>query len=202
MSLPAAVRLACLCLISLIISLPPRASAAGAGEAPSGDAGMARCAAITEPGARLACFDALAAATANRGEPARGQPAAPLLATAPTTTASAPAPAATVAPTAPTAAAAPAAATAGDVRTFGFSPAQLQPISSAPSSIKAHVAAIALGLGRPTIVLDNGQSWAFSEPLDDPRLGPGATVTIKRAALGSFLLMTASQHAYHVHRIQ
>ena len=186
MSLPAAMRLAC--LMSLIASLPQNAHSAG--EAPSGDAGLARCAAITQPGPRLACFDALAAASAHRADPALGQPAAPLLATAPT----APAPA--VAP-------APAPAT-GDPRTFGLSPAQLQPVSSAPSSIKAHVATIAgqVGTRRAVIALDNGQSWEFSEPLDDPRLAPGATVTIKRAILGSFLLTTPSQQTYHVHRIQ
>jgi hypothetical protein len=52
------------------------------------------------------------------------------------------------------------------------------------------------------VVLDNGQTWAFAEAMDDPWLGPGAAVTIKRGALGSFLLTTASKHSYHVHRVQ
>ncbi len=60
-----------------------------------------------------------------------------------------------------------------------------------------------LGVGHPTLVLDNGQSWALTETLDDPRLVPGTTVTIKRSAVGwSFLLTTASQHVYHVRRTQ
>jgi hypothetical protein len=174
MSLPAAMRLAC--LMSLTASLPQNVHSAG--EAPSGDAGLARCAAITQPSPRLACFDALAAASAHRDDS--------LLAAAPTAPAPAPAPA------------------PGDPRTFGLSPAQLQPVSSAPSSIKAHVATIAgqVGTRRAAIALDNGQSWEFSEPLDDPRLVPGATVTIKRAVLGSFLLTTPSQQTYHVHRIR
>lgn len=185
MSRLASARIAC--FMGLIItSLPQKSHSSGAGEALSGDAGMARCAAITEPGARLACFDALAAASANRGAPALGQPAQPV-------------PPA-IAPTAIAPSASP-----GDSRAFGLSQAQSQPRSLGPSSIKARVATInagQLGVGHPTVVLDNGQTWVFSEAVDDPRLAPGATVTIKRAAFGSFLLTTASQHLYHVHRTQ
>src|ERR1700720_962071 len=61
------------CLIGLIPSVPEIALAAGAD-----DADMARCAAITQPRARLACFDALAAASANRGAPASGQTPLPV----------------------------------------------------------------------------------------------------------------------------
>ncbi len=71
--------------------------------------------------------------------------------------------------------------------------------------MKARVATISAdrsGMGRSTVVLDNGQTWVFSEALDDPRLVPGATVTIKRGSLGAFLLTTASQHRYYVHRTQ
>jgi hypothetical protein len=169
------------CLIGLITSVPEISLAAGAD-----DADMARCAAITQTRARLACFDALAAASANRGAPASGQTPLPVPV--------APAPAA-IAPKAPP----------DDPRTFGLSPRQPHPVSAGPLTIKARVATISEGppgVGHPTVVLDNGQTWAFVEAVDDPRLAPGATVTIKRGVLGSFLLTTASRHTYHVHRTQ
>jgi hypothetical protein len=169
------------CFIGLITSVPELSLSADAG-----DADMARCAAITQTSARLACFDALAAASANRGAPASGHTPLPVPV--------APAPAAIAPKAAP-----------DDPRTFGLSPPQPHPISAGPLAIKARVATISAGqpgVGHPTVVLDNGQTWAFVEAVDDPRLAPGATVTIKRAALGSFLLTTASQHTYHVHRTQ
>jgi hypothetical protein len=175
------------CLIGLITSVPEISLSAGAAEAGAGDADMARCAVITQTSARLACFDALAAASANRGAPASGQTPLPVPV--------APAPPAAIAPK----------AAPDDSRTFGLSPPQPHPISARPLAIKARVATISAGqpgVGHPTVVLDNGQTWAFVEAVDDPRLAPGATVTIKRAALGSFLLTTASQHTYHVHRTQ
>jgi hypothetical protein len=53
-------------------------------------------------------------------------------------------------------------------------------------------------LNNVAVVLDNGQAWTFVE--QDPRLRPGDSVTIKRAALGSFLMMTPSRHSYRVQR--
>jgi len=47
-------------------------------------------------------------------------------------------------------------------------------------------------------VLDNGQIWTYQG--DDGRLGPGDPVTIKRAALGSFIMVTQSKRSYHVTR--
>jgi hypothetical protein len=51
-----------------------------------------------------------------------------------------------------------------------------------------------------TVVLDNGQTWAFIEP--EPRLRPGDSVTIKRASLGSFLMLTPSRRSYRVERLK
>jgi hypothetical protein len=184
-----AARLAC--WIALIAPVREISLAAGAG-----DADMARCAAITQTRARLACFDALAAASADRGAPAPAQNPPPVpIAPAPTAPA----------PTAPAPAAIAPKAAPDDPRTFGLSPPQPKPTSAGPVTIKARVATMSAGrpgVGHPTVVLDNGQTWAFVEAVDDPRLAPGATVTIKRAVLGSFLLMTASHHTYHVHRTQ
>ena len=51
-----------------------------------------------------------------------------------------------------------------------------------------------------TVVLENGQTWAFIEP--DPRLRPGDSVTIKHASLGSFLMLTPSRRSYRVERVK
>ena len=171
------------CLVGLLTSHPPISLSAGAGEAPA-SSDMARCAAITPPDARLACFDALAVAAANRG------------ASAPNKT-SPPVPVAT-----PPDAIGPRAAT-DDPQSFGLSPPKLHSVPAVTVAIEARISSISAGqpgIGHPTVMLDNGQAWTFAEAVNDPRLAPGATVTIKRAALGSFLLTTASQHTYHVRR--
>jgi hypothetical protein len=48
------------------------------------------------------------------------------------------------------------------------------------------------------VLLDNGQMWAYQG--DDGRLRPGDPITIKRASLGSFIMLTQSRRSYHVTR--
>jgi hypothetical protein len=55
---------------------------------------------------------------------------------------------------------------------------------------------------RSLAILDNGEVWTFVDPAEDSGLSPGDPITIKKAALGSFLLITPSKHSYHVHRAQ
>jgi hypothetical protein len=50
------------------------------------------------------------------------------------------------------------------------------------------------------VVLDNGQSWLIME--NDGWVSQGQAVTIKRAALGSYLLVTPSHHSYTVRRLR
>lgn len=163
---------------------------------------LARCAGIAAPDARLACYDALAGR------------AAPATATAPTPASIAPPAAATANPT-PTASTAPptpapVSTFASDPRNFGFSEAQqhaqAQPHAApqGPAAIQARIAKmIDNRAGRAYLVLDNGQTWVFVDAdADDARLSPGDPVTIKRASLGSFLLLTQSKHSYHVRRTQ
>jgi len=50
------------------------------------------------------------------------------------------------------------------------------------------------------VSLDNGQVWDFAEA--DAIVLPREAVTIRRAALGSFLLTTGSHHTYRVKRRQ
>lgn len=173
------------CLVGLLTALAAIPLSAGAGDAPV-TSDMARCAAITPADARLACFDALAVASANRGAPAINKSPPPV-------------PGAT-----PPDAIGPRAAP-DDPGTFGLSPPKLHSVPVGRSAIKARVSTFSAdqpGIGHPMVILDNGQTWAFVEAVNDPRLAPGATVTIKRAALGSYLLTTASQHTYHVRRTQ
>jgi hypothetical protein len=169
--------------------------AAAAAAAPSND-DMARCAVIPAPDSRLACYDALAHRPADRvpSVAAKGKPA--------------PAPAAAVAPAvapAPTtaAAAAPqsAAAIAADPRNFGLTPAQQHTADLGPKSITAQISIVSSDrTGRTLAVLDNGETWTVMD--NDGRLSSGDAVTIKRAVLGSFLMMTASNHSYRVRRLK
>ena len=52
--------------------------------------------------------------------------------------------------------------------------------------------------GSVLVSLDNGQSWTVKDA--DARLSAGDAVTIRRAALGSFLMTTPSRHTYRVQR--
>jgi len=153
---------------------------------------LASCAAIAAPDARLACYDALAH---------RPKDAAPL-AGAVKPSAAAEKPSASAAQK-PSAAAAPASATATsaqDPNNFGLSLAQQHMAFAGPTSIKARVEAINSGPnGQTYIVLDSGQTWTMGE--NDGWLSKGDAVTIKRAALGAFLLTAPSNHSYHVRRV-
>jgi hypothetical protein len=91
----------------------------------------------------------------------------------------------------------PAAAT----RNFGLSAAQLHTADQGPQAIEAHIARIIVDQNQHGIVvLDNGQYWKLLE--GEMLMDAGEAVTISRAALGSFMLTSASHHSYHVHRIR
>jgi len=226
----AALRVACFTTVLLGFS-----AAAWPAGAPSA-ADLARCAAMTAPDARLACYDNLAAQPPNAAAPATAgaaakppsptpaavAPAPPAAAAVtppalappalPAATAPAFAPAAAAAATsapAPAYASAPApastpagsAASADDPRNFGFSPAHVHAAPQGPKSIRASVAAIRRNqVGTTYMTLDNGQTWMYID--EDGRLVPGDTVTIKRASLGSFLMVTPSKRSYHVQRVE
>lgn len=161
------------------------AAAAAAAAAAAGAETLASCAAIAAADARLACYDALAHRPADRIPPAG--------ASKPAVAAAEKAPAAT----APVSAAA---ISAQDPKNFGLSLAQQGMAFAGPTSIKARVEAINTGLnGQTYIVLDSGQTWSMGE--NDGWLSKGDAVTIKRAALGAFLLMAPSNHSYHVRRV-
>jgi hypothetical protein len=171
--------------------------AVSAAAAPSEDE-MARCAAITAPDARLACYDALGRRPATKSPlPAAAPPAVP-----------APAPTVTAAPIPATAAPAVAAATAApsmvsnpaDPKNFGLTAAQQHTADVGPKSIAAHISTVSSNqIGQTLVVLDSGQTWTVMD--NDGRLSEGDAVTIKRAALGSFLMRAPSNHTYRVRRL-
>jgi hypothetical protein len=174
--------------------------AASAVAAPSND-DMARCAVIPAPDSRLACYDALAHRPADKIPSAAAKiTPAPAAATAPT---AATAPAAALAAPAAVPAQAPvsAAAIAADPKNFGLTPAQQHTADLGPKSIAAHISIVSSDQsGRTLVVLDSGETWTVMD--NDGRLISGDAVTIKRAALGSFLMTTPSNHSYRVRRIK
>jgi len=152
---------------------------------------LARCVAIPSNNERLACLDAFAA-TALRG--AASVPPATTSAVAPSTQTVPAAPAAAIQPTPAAHAINP-----DDPVNFGLTRQQLKVIPGGPESIKSVVSQMTQDrLNNVIVLLDNGQTWTFVE--QEPRLRPGDSVTIKRAALGSFLMLTPSRHSYRVER--
>jgi hypothetical protein len=143
---------------------------------------LARCASIAGADQRLACYDTLAR---------RALPPPAAAAAAPSV---APSAAQTAAPVAASGAAANAAPPS-----FGMSRHE-QTAPSQPEAIKALVTQVTTDRQYNVhVTLDNGQTWAFNE--SDSPLRPGDTVTIKRSALGSYLL-SADHHSWHAQRLQ
>lgn len=203
-------------LTGAILGAAAIGSAVGSDSTATLEREFAHCAAITAAGDRLACYDALAAGHA----PAIG-PAAPVQAVAAPAPATALAPSPAAAPAAvpapvPAVAPAPAAAAASSSaiaqqvvpapakEDFGLSAAQKQksqPDQKPIESISASVARIGTSsMGRMLVSLDNAQSWELDSA--DPWLAVGDAVTIRRGALGSFLLTTPSRRVYHARRLQ
>ena len=210
---PTAAVVALLALPALVLpALPATAAQVDASE-------LARCHAIGAKDERLNCYEALTEAALSAAASAPAAYAASAEPTAPTGTSAAGAPAApgptahaAGAPGAPAGQLAPAAGSAAtlahpvdpdDPANFGLSRRQLEVHGSGggPASIKTGVSQITEDRQHKiTVVLDNGQTWIFIEP--EPRLRPGDTVTIKRASLGSFLMLTPSRRSYRVERVK
>jgi hypothetical protein len=156
---------------------------------------LAQCSDISNTAERLACYDKLAGrAPASRAPPSSSAAAAP--AAAPVSAAPA------------GAAATPAPAAAAGAKDFGLSKVQKERANGAANSpaeiksITARVTGFREGpSGRPRILLDNGQDWEYEED-GDALLAVGDSVTIRRASLGSFLLVTPARLVHRVRRIR
>jgi len=147
----------------------------------------AECAALDDPAARLACFDAAFPRAPRTSSP---KPAAAAVA--------ADEPATAVAPDAPV----------SEAQKFGLSSKQraaleAKPAEPAPVATTAAVKTVhRLPSGYLLIGLDNDQVWQQTELDSQIRLQPGDQVTIRRASLGSHLLVTPSHYSTRVRRIQ
>jgi hypothetical protein len=182
----------CLFLGSLVLTL----GVAGADPLPS--EGLARCAAVSSPSERLACYDTLAGrAPEKSASTASPKPAPQRPSTAPAAAPTGSAPAA--APAAAAVAAVTPKASSDDPSRFGLPPPPT--VVPGPSQIEARVTRVnADSQGNVTLTLDNGQVWSVQQ--GNQWLQSGDNVTIRQAALGSFLLTTPSRHSYRVRRVQ
>lgn len=180
----------------------------------------AKCAAIDDPAARLACFDAaFPAPHTSPPKPATAATAADVLGSEARTAAPA-APDAPMSEAQTTAAAAanepaslPAAPVAADkpiseAQKFGLSSQQraaleAKPAEPTPDATTAAVKTVRkLPSGYLLIGLDNDQVWQQAELDSLIRLQPGDRVTIRRASLGSYLLVTPAHYSTRVRRLQ
>ncbi len=179
-----------------VAALPPQP---GHAATPAVDPGaLAHCAGITAADERLACYDSL---SRPKPEPAAppGAAATQTPAAAKAATGAAPAPAPKTAVTAPGAGAAGAMAAPAE-KAFGLGN-HPPPVAEGPDHIQAKVTGLNTDrLGNVRVLLDNGQVWTFTA--SDALLRVGDAVTIKRGALGSFLLTTPSHHTYRTVRMQ
>jgi hypothetical protein len=150
------------------------------------------CAAVVADADRLACYDRLAGRVAPGVAAGAGAPAA---AASPSR---APPAAAAASSTAP----APAAVAATPKESFGLYEAEHpKPQVVTAKSLEAQV--VALGRspgGHVTVTLEGGAVWELDD--DDPLLAIGQSVTLTRAALGSYMLRTASRRTHRAHRLR
>ena len=153
----------------------------------------ASCVAVNDDTARLACYDR---AFGRNADSRAAAAAAPVPATA------APATAARAAPAA--------AAPKDPVAEFGLTeaakqakdPAKAAAAAAAPTSVTAKVISVRFRkYGEFVVTLDNGQVWEQNEPMPSAIVRVGDTVTVKKAVLGSYTLVTAARVATKVRRV-
>ncbi len=189
----------CACLVAGACALSARASSGSDG---------ASCVAVNDDAARLACYDrAFGRNSASRTAATAGAVAAGTRQRA--AAAAAPKSPAVASPTAVHAT--PTAATPKDpVAEFGLTeaakqakdPAKAAEAAKAPTSVTAKVISVRFKkYGEFVVTLDNAQVWEQNEPMPSAIVRVGDTVTVKKAVLGSYTLVTASRVATKVHRV-
>ncbi len=174
------------------------AACAAGGALADDPSALAQCSSISNTAERLACYDRLAGrAPASKAPPSSPAAAAPAAAPVSATPVSA----------APAAAKPVAAGTSS--AEFGLSKVQKERANDAASSAPAEIKSITARVtgfrkgpsGRPRVLLDNGQTWEYEED-GDYLLAVGDPITIRRASLGSFLLVTPARLVHRVRRIR
>jgi hypothetical protein len=171
------------CLVAGVCTMSALASSGSDG---------ASCVAVNDDAARLACYDRVF-----------GRKAASSRTAAAATSAAA-------VPTAPTNAAPVPAAPKDPVAEFGLTeaakqakdPAKAAEAAKAPTSVTAKVISVRFKkYGEFVVTLDSGQVWEQNEPMPSAVVRVGDTVTVKKAVLGSYTLVTAARVATKVHRV-
>jgi hypothetical protein len=193
----------------IILALP---SLACAGQAAAAAPSLAACVNINDSAERLACYDKLAgrdAALTGQTPAAQAQPAVlpqPAGLQAPTvaTPAAAATPGAPAPPSNATVTTNPHSAAAqgsSPPQSFGLYAAEHPKAPQVSRTLEARVIGFGASAdGRTTISLDGSGLW---EQLDDsdPLLKVGDTVTIRRAAFGSYLMTTPTKRTHRVRRL-
>lgn len=91
-------------------------------------------------------------------------------------------------------------------QTFGFSAAAIMKDDAKEPElpeVQAKIASVVTGAdGKMVFALDNGQVWRKLAGDSDPLLRPGSSVSIRRAALGSYLLVTTTGRTSRVTRVR
>jgi hypothetical protein len=175
---------------ALAVGLVTAVLGAAAVEAAPPSAELARCAAIEAANERLACYDALECVSITSADRRLACYDALAKATAARPEAS-PAPAVQ-----------PSRSGGDEPGRFGLASHKSRVNGGEDSQkIAARVTNVREDrLGNVTVLLDNGQTWAVHER--DPLLQSGDAVTIRHAALGSYLMTTPDRHSYRVQRLQ
>jgi hypothetical protein len=186
----------------LSMSLASLSFAAAGAEPPTtvSAAALANCAGIAASDERLACYDALAGRVPSRTETVHA--AAPSVVTAKSIPAAAAQTASAAVPAGQTGDAPPVPnpPDPADAKNFGLTPHQLKKAPEGPEQIQAVVNRLTEDrAGNVYVVLDNAQTWVLNNL--EGQLRPGDPVTIKRAALGSFLMLTPDRRRYRVQRL-
>ena len=203
------------------LGLPTAVIAAGGDPAATvSQSSLHACAILTDPTERLGCYDQLAGHAPNSdAAPLAAAPSAATTApagaaaataavpaTTTTATPAAPAPAAaSAAPAAGTTAASAATATAAAApppkESFGLYTAEHPTAPAVTQSLDDRVVATgASASGRMTVTLASGALWELDDV--DPLLAVGDVVSIRRAALGSFLLETPTKRTHRARRLR
>jgi hypothetical protein len=187
----------------LALSTAILAACAAGGALAEDPTGLTQCSSISNTAERLACYDRLAGRAAAKAPPSSPAAAAPAAAPVSAPPAAAAPAAAAPATTTPTPAA------ASKASDFGLSKVQKDRADGAASSSPAEIKSITARVtgfrkgpsGRPRVLLDNGQTWEYEED-GDYLLAIDDSITIRRASLGSFLLVTPSKLVHRVRRIR
>jgi hypothetical protein len=176
-------------LVPVVALLLSGATLPVASHAAAPKAGLGACVGIEDAQERLACYDRAYGRNVVSKTTATAAPAA-----AATAARAAPAPAAPKDP----------------VAEFGLTeaakqakdPAKAAAAAAAPTSVTAKVISIRFKkYGEFVVTLDNGQVWEQNEPMPSAIVRVGDAVTVKKAVLGSYTLVTAARVATKVHRV-